>query len=123
MGHPAVYSDAVPYVDTDLACGRVTPNDAASWAGRFTHDLHRRRLGDGGRRRRTPCASSATCGVWPPSAGGRPVQAARLDEPVDAGRLFSELDRARALARDRVARARWRLRQRRLKAPRRPLSR
>ncbi len=28
-----MYSDAAPYVDTNLACGRVTPNDAAVWVG------------------------------------------------------------------------------------------
>lgn len=31
FGHPSVYSDALPYTDTDLRCGVVTPNDESSW--------------------------------------------------------------------------------------------
>jgi hypothetical protein len=108
LGHPAVYSDAAPYVDTELRCGRVVPNDAASWAAALEE------LAGGGweaaaeearavREARDLRRVAAEC--WWPA-----VQAARLEEPVDAGRLFGRLDRARALARDRAARARWRLR-------------
>jgi hypothetical protein len=31
FGHPSVYSNAEPYVDTDLRCGVITPNDESSW--------------------------------------------------------------------------------------------
>jgi hypothetical protein len=108
LAHPAVYSDAAPYVDTDLVCGRVTANDAAAWEAAIAELL-------GGGWRAAAEDASAVRGLrglrrvaaecWWPA-----VQAARLEEPVDAGRLFGALDRARALARDRLARASWRLR-------------
>jgi hypothetical protein len=31
FGHPAVYSNAQPYADTDLQCGTIVPNDESSW--------------------------------------------------------------------------------------------
>jgi hypothetical protein len=110
LGHPAVYSDAAPYVDTDLACGTVTPNDPVSWGAAIDG------LVEGGwetaaeeaqvvRELRDLRRVAAEC--WWPA-----VRAARLQDPIDAGRLLNELDRARALARDRVARVRWRLRHR-----------
>jgi hypothetical protein len=107
FGHPAVFSDAPPYTETDLRCGRVVPNDGASW-GAAIDDLV-----DGGwqvatqeaplvRAKRDLRLVAAEC--WGPA-----VEAARLQEPLDASELFTTLDRARALARDRVERARWRL--------------
>jgi len=31
FGHPSVYSNAQPYVDSDLRCGVIAPNDESSW--------------------------------------------------------------------------------------------
>ncbi|MFZ2445298.1 MAG: hypothetical protein WAW37_02985 [Syntrophobacteraceae bacterium] len=31
FGHPSVYSNAPPYVDTDLRCGTLVENDESSW--------------------------------------------------------------------------------------------
>ena len=98
LAHPAVYSDAAPYTDTDLRCGRVTANDAASWAAAIDE-----LIGDGWqtaadearevRVRRDLARVAAEC--WWPA-----LKAARLEEPVDGGRLFGALDRARALTRE-----------------------
>ncbi len=110
FAHPAVYSDAAPYVDTDLACGRVTRNDASAWSQAIDD------LIEGGWEKAAEEAHAVreardlrrvAAERWWPA-----VEAARLEEPVDAGRLFSELDRARARARERLARARWRLQRR-----------
>ncbi len=107
LAHPAVFSDAAPYTETDLRCGRIAPNDAGSW-GAAIDDI----LGGGWQSaaQEAPAVRAArdlrrvAAECWWPA-----VEAARLDEPVAARRLFSTLDRARARARDRLARARWRL--------------
>jgi hypothetical protein len=109
LAHPAVYSDAAPYLDTDLPCGRVTPNDAASWTAAIDDLLSggweaAREEAHAVRELRELKRVAAEC--WWPA-----VQEARLEAPVDARRIFGELDRARARARERLARARWRLRR------------
>jgi hypothetical protein len=107
-GHPAVYSDAAPYADSDLACGRLVANRHEDWTAAVDE------LMNGGWRAAAEEALSvrtrrdmtrvAREHWWPA------VQAARLQQPLEAGRLFGELERLGARARDRVARARWRLR-------------
>jgi hypothetical protein len=108
LGHPAVYSDAAPYTDTDLECGRIAANDTASWAAAIDELMAGgwRAAADEAcevRKRRDLPRVAADC--WWPA-----LEAARLEEPVDAGRLFGTLDRARARTRERIARARWQLR-------------
>ena len=110
FGHPAVYSRSVPYVDTDLRCGRLAANETASWAAAIDD------LMDGGWhaaadeaadvRERRDLARVAAEHWWPA------VQAAKLEEPVRADLLFTDLDRARAKVRRRLAGVRWRLRRR-----------
>ena len=106
---PAVYSAAPPYRDTDLTCGRVVANTHEAWTAAID-DL----LADGWReapaearevRARRDIRRVAEEQWWPA------LLAARLETPVRAAWLFGGLDRARARARDRVARARWRLRR------------
>ena len=108
FGHPAVYSSAAPYADSDLSCGRLAANDAASWAAAIDELMAGgwRAAADEARevRERRDLARVAA-GYWWPA-----VQAARLDEPVRGADLLGELDRARARLRDRAARLRWRLR-------------
>ena len=108
FGHPAVYSAAAPYAESDLRCGRLAANDAASWTAAIDE------LMAGGwsaaadearevRERRDLARLAAEC--WWPA-----LQAARLEEPVRGADLFGELERVRARLRDRAARLRWRLR-------------
>ena len=110
FGHPAVYSRAAPYEDTDIACGRLADNDHASWIAAL-QELYEdgwQALADEQRavRERRDLERVAAESWWPA------LEAARLEEPVDAAKLLSDLDRLRALARDGVARARWHLRPR-----------
>jgi len=109
-GHPAVYSRAAPYVDTDIACGRRADNDHAAWTAAL-EELYEdgwQALVDEQRavRERRDLERVAAESWWPA------LEAARLEEPVDAAKLLSDLDRLRALARDGVTRARWHLRPR-----------
>ncbi len=109
FAHPAVYSRSAPYVDTDLTCGHLVENDKAAWAAAVDEIM------DGGWRvaadqaaqvrERRDLARVAQEHWW------LAVQAARLGDPVRAELLFTDLDRVRARLRDRVARARWRLRR------------
>jgi hypothetical protein len=48
FGHPAVYSSAAPYVDTDLRAGVVAENEGDAWTDALGHVLEDdwRRLGD-----------------------------------------------------------------------------
>jgi hypothetical protein len=109
FGHPAVYSAAAPYADSDLSCGRLAANDAASW----TRAIDELMAGGWGvaadearevRERRDLARVAAEC--WWPA-----LQAARLEEPVRGADLLGELDRVRARVRDHAARLRWRLRR------------
>ncbi len=109
-GHPAVFSRAAPYVDTDISCGRLANNDHASWTAALedVYETGSRALAaeQATIRSRRGMDDAARDAWWPA------VEAARLDEPVDAAMLLREADRLLAKARDRVARARWRLRHR-----------
>lgn len=109
FGHPAVYSRAAPYEDSDLRCGRLATNDHAGWTTAIDEIM-----GGGWRaardeaqvvRSRRDLTRVAAEHWWPA------LQAARLQEPVAASKLLGEVDRARACVRDRIARVRWRLRQ------------
>ena len=107
--HPGVYSDAAPYAESDLACGRLVANRHEDWNAAID-DLMRggwRAATDEARavRARREMARVAKEQWWPA------VQAARLDRPIEAGRLFGELERLEAAARDRLARIRWRLKR------------
>jgi len=109
-GHPAVYSRAAPYVDTDIGCGRRAENEYAAWTAALEdiyedgwHALAAEQRAVWERRDLKRVAEES----WWPA-----LESARLEEPVDAATLLNELDRLRALGRDRVARARWRLRPR-----------
>jgi len=109
-GHPAVYSRAAPYVDTDIACGRRADNDHAAWTAALD-ELYEdgwQALADEQRavRERRDLERVAAESWWPA------LEAARLEEPVDAAMLLTDIDRLRAFARDRVVRARWHLRSR-----------
>jgi hypothetical protein len=107
FGHPAVYSDAPPYRDSGLRCGRLAANTYAAWTEAID-DL----LDDGWReapaeahvvREHRDLRRIAVEHWWPA------VEAARLEEPVDVRRLVTPADRAAARARERAARVRWRL--------------
>ena len=108
FGHPAVYSAAAPYAESDLYCGRLAANDAASWAAAIDELMAGGwcAAADEARevRERRDLARVAAEHWWPA------LQAARLDEPVRGADLLGELDRTRARLRDRAARLRWRLR-------------
>ncbi len=108
FGHPAVYSAATPYADSDLSCGRLAANDRASWAAAIDELMAGgwRTAADESRevRERRDISRVAVERWWPA------VRAAQLDEPVRSADLLGELDRARARLRDRAARLRWRLR-------------
>jgi hypothetical protein len=111
FGHPAVYSRAAPYVDTDLACGRLADNDAASWTAALDELCEDgwRALADEQRAvREKRDLAQVSAESWLPA-----IRAAQLTEPVDAARLLSTLDRLRARAREEMSRARWHLRPRR----------
>ena len=105
--HPGVYSDAAPYADSDLSCGRLVANRHEDWSA-AVDDLMRggwRAAADEARavRTRREMARVAKEQWWPA------VRAARLDRPLEAGKLFGELERLQAETRDRLARIAWRL--------------
>ncbi|HTX70484.1 MAG TPA: hypothetical protein VMH50_15260 [Thermoleophilia bacterium] len=107
FGHTAVYSAAPPYTDTDLACGRLADNDAASWTAALEAAAEHgwRTAPDEARavREQRDLARVAAEMWWPA------VQAARLEQPVDAAHLFTLLEKIAARARDRADRVRWRI--------------
>lgn len=108
VGHPAVYSRVAPYVDTNLACGRLAGNENAAWKNAL-NELYSdgwRAVADEQRsvRDRRSLESVITESWWPA------IEEARLEDPVDASKLLREVDRVRAQARNGVARTRWHLR-------------
>ena len=111
FGHPGVYSNAPPYTDSDLRCGRLAENSYEGWSAALEE-----MLADGWRAaqdeqrvvmaRRDVDASAEMC--WGPA-----IAAARLETPIEARELFSLLDVAEARARNASARAHWHLARRR----------
>jgi hypothetical protein len=110
FGHPAVYSRAAPYVDTDLRCGRLTDNDFTAWRTALdeAYDVGVRVLADEQRsvREQRGIGRMAREAWWPA------LEAARMERPVDVAELVRDFDRVLAAGRDRIARVRWRLRHR-----------
>lgn len=109
FGHPGVYSDAAPYAESDLHCGRLAANTHDAWTAAMEEVL-----ADGWRAardeqlavmaRRDIDAIAETC--WGPA-----IEAARLESLVEVRELFSLLDVAEARARNASARAHWHLRR------------
>ena len=108
FGHPAVYSAAAPYAESDLSCGRLSANDAASWAAAIDELMAGgwRAAADESRevRERRDLARVAVEHWWPAIAG-RPARRARPRR--GPARRAGPGSRP---VRDRAARLRWRLR-------------
>lgn len=107
FGHPGVYSDAPPYADSDLRCGRLAKNSYDAWSATLEE-----MLADGWRAaqdeqravaaQRDIDAIAKRC--WAPA-----IAAARLETPIEVRELFSLFDVAEARARNASARAHWHL--------------
>lgn len=107
-GHPGIYSRAYPYCESDVRCGRLVENTYEAWttavdevmsggwkaaADEALHVRERRNL------------HRVVVDCWWPA-----VQASRLEQPLRADALLSGMDRMGARMRNRLARARWRVR-------------
>ena len=109
FGHPGVYSDAAPYAESDLHCGRLAANTHDAWTAAMEQ-----MLADGWRAardeqlavtaRRDIDAIAETC--WAPA-----IAAARLESAIEVRELFNPLDFVEARARNASARAHWHLRR------------
>ena len=109
-GHPAVFSCASPYIDTDLQWGVLTDNTFDGWAAALDAVAANgwRAKGDEAAeiRERRDIARVARQEWWPA------VEAARLERPMRLEHLLAASDRIIAEGRSALARAKWKLRGR-----------
>jgi hypothetical protein len=107
FGHPGVYSDAPPYAESDLRCGRLAANTYEAWTEALAHmwdEGWRAAAADQAAVRRRRDIRTVAAEDW-----ARAVEAARLERPVHARTIAHPADRASAAVRDARARAAWRL--------------
>jgi hypothetical protein len=108
-GHPAVFSAAAPYLDSDLQSGELAENTFQGWSEALeavATDWRKDMTEDAAEiRQRRDMARVAMQEWWPA------VEAARLERPVRIEELLSASDRMVAAGRSALAKARWKLRR------------
>ncbi len=108
-GHPSVYSRALPYVESDLSCGRLAENTYESWSAALRDVLEGSwaQLADEQRRVREKRSLQRVARErWWPA-----MQAATLERPVDVASMIGRSHRARSRLDAASARVRWHLRR------------
>lgn len=107
FGHPGVYSDAPPYAESDLRCGRLATNTYEAWTealNEIRDEGWRAAAAERAAVRRRRDIRTVAVENW---AGA--VEAARLERPVQARTIARLSDRVGAAMRDARARVAWRL--------------